>query len=112
MKPQLSRSAISLGLLAPFRSSQQAEQKRALVFIGDVVTCSVAFGHERLLFTFFLLLWLQEAAGDESGASDESTDSFVTVDELQKLGVNVADIAKLKSAGLNTVSWVVCSKCR
>jgi len=36
-------------------------------------------------------------------AVDDTVDTFICVDELQKMGVNVADIAKLKAAGLSTV---------
>lgn len=41
---------------------------------------------------------------DATAVADESTDTFISVDELQKMGINAADIAKLKSSGLSTVS--------
>ena len=38
---------------------------------------------------------------------DEVADSFTSIDEIQKLGVNVADIGKLKAAGLHTCGLVL-----
>lgn len=48
---------------------------------------------------------MQEAVDlDATAVADEATDTFISVDELQKMGINAADIAKLKSSGLSTVS--------
>ena len=46
---------------------------------------------------------------EEEATQDDGVDatSFVSVDQLQTLGINVADIAKLKAAGLHTVGLIL-----
>lgn len=46
------------------------------------------------------------SALDVTAAVIEAED-FVLVDELQKMGINVADIAKLKAGGLHTVGQIL-----
>lgn len=41
-------------------------------------------------------------AGDDSGI--DLTADIVNIDELQNHGINVSDIAKLKSAGIHSIS--------
>ncbi|KAK0208823.1 Rad51-domain-containing protein [Desarmillaria ectypa] len=44
--------------------------------------------------------------GSPSGADEDDTPYFDSVDELQQQGINVQDILKLKAAAINTVSGV------
>lgn len=57
-------------------------------------------------FIFFVVAMIEQALDDNTSEIDEEESFFQDVDLLQKHGINVADIKKLKAAGICTIKGI------